>query len=140
MPFSPLQPTSRFRAKLWSCRTATFWSLKARAAPQPAFSAALVAYVEARYDGDEIKNKLCTTVPFPDRPEDYPRSVLANMRNEVAWGRDPALRGWIRSSRLDGFGKIVDAVPPEDQDKMQVLGRIRNAAMPAAANLRRLAA
>lgn len=109
-------------------------------APQPAFSAALVAYVEARYDGDEIKNKLCTTVPFPDRPEDYPRSVLANMRNEAAWSRDQALRGWIRSSRLDGFGKIVDAVLPEDQDRLQVLGRIRNAAMPAAANLRRLSA
>ena len=109
-------------------------------APQPAFSAALVAYVEARYSGDETKNALCATVPFPDRPEDYPRTVLANMRNEGVWGKDPALRAWIRASRLDGFGKIVDAVQPDDREKMAVLMRIRDAAMSAAANLRRLAA
>jgi hypothetical protein len=108
-------------------------------APQPAFSAALVAYVEARYEDDETRNALLATVPFPDRPEDYARTVLANLRNEAAWGKDPSLRSWIRSSRLDGFGKIVDAVASDDRDKMAVLGRIRDAALPAAANLRRLA-
>jgi len=66
--------------------------------------------------------------------------MLANFRNEMAWSRDPVLRGWIRASRLDGFGKIVDAVPPDDVEKMAVLARIRDAAMPAAKNLRRLAA
>lgn len=107
-------------------------------APQPAFSAALVGYAEAHYGDDAAKNARCATVPFPDRPEDYPRTVLANFRNEAAWSRDPQLRGWIRSSRLDGFGKIVDAVRPDDRDRMAVLARIRAAAMPAAANLRRL--
>jgi hypothetical protein len=41
--------------------------------PQPAFSAALVAYVEANYEGDEAKNKLCATVPFPNNLDEYPR-------------------------------------------------------------------
>lgn len=109
-------------------------------APQPAFSAALVAYVEARYGDDGTRNALCATVPFPDRPEDYPRTVLANLRNEAAWSKDPTLRSWIRSSRLDGFGKVVDAVRPDEPEKMAVLSRIRDAAMPAAANLRRLVA
>ena len=109
-------------------------------APQPAFSAALVAYVEARFPDDQTRNALCGTVPFPDRPEDYPRTILANLRNEGAWGKQPELRAWIRSSRLDGFGKIVDAVTPEDQEKMAVLGRIRDAARPAFVNLSRLAA
>ncbi|HEX8387456.1 MAG TPA: NAD(P)-binding protein [Sphingomonas sp.] len=109
-------------------------------APQPAFSAALVAYVEARYDDDGTRNALAGVVPFPDRPEDYPRTVLANLRNEAAWGRDQALKGWIRSSRLDGFGKVVDAVRPDEADKLAVLARLRDAAMPAAANLQRLAA
>jgi hypothetical protein len=109
-------------------------------APQPAFSAALVAWVEAHGGDDEARNALCATVPFPDRPEDYPRTVLANLRNEMAWGKDQTLRAWIRSSRLDGFGKIVDAVRPDDAEKMAVLARIRDAAMPAAVNLRRLAA
>jgi hypothetical protein len=109
-------------------------------APQPAFSAALVAYVEARYTDDAAKNALCGIVPFPDQPEDYARTVLANLRNEAAWSKDASLRAWIRASRLDGFGKIVDAVRPDDRDKMAVLARIRDAAMPAAANLRRLVA
>lgn len=109
-------------------------------APQPAFSAALVAYVEARYPHDEARNALCSVVPFPDRPEDYPRTVLANLRNEAAWAKDAALKSWIRSSRLDGFGKVVDAVRPDDAEKIAVLGRIRDAAGPAALNLRKLAA
>lgn len=108
-------------------------------APQPAFSAALVAYVEAHYPDDDTRNALCATVPFPDRPGDYPRTVIANMRNEAAWASDPALKGWIRSSRLDGFGKIVAAVEPEDGAKVAVLRRIQLAAGPAMDNLRKLA-
>lgn len=108
-------------------------------APQPAFSAALIGHVEASYADDDTRNVLCATVPFPDRPEDYPRTLLANLRNEAVWAKDATLRGWIRASRLDGFGKIVDAVAPDDRDKMAVLMRIRDAARPAALNLRRLA-
>lgn len=108
-------------------------------APQPAFSAALVAYVEAHHTNDATKNTLCRAVPFPDRPEDYARTILANLRNEAGWARNPTLRSWIRSSRLDGFGKIIDAVQPDDLEKMAVLGRIRDVAGPAAVNLRRLA-
>ena len=77
------------------------------------------------------------------------RACTINEPNMVATGgylsggfppgrRDPALRRWIRSSRLDGFGKVVDAVRPDETDKLAVLARLRNAAMPAAANLRRL--
>jgi hypothetical protein len=109
-------------------------------APYPTFSAALVAYVEAHYEGDEAKNAFCATVPIPDRPEDYARTMLANFRNKVTWDSDKTLRNWIRSCRLDGFGKIVDAVQPEDEEKMAVLTRIRSTAMVAAANLGRLAA
>ena len=109
-------------------------------APQPAFSAALVAYVEANYTDDQTRNAVCATVPFPDRPDDYPCTVLANMRNEQVWNGDSTLRSWIRKSRLDGFGKIVAQVPPDDREKMKVLLRVRDAMMPAAANLQRLAA
>jgi hypothetical protein len=56
-------------------------------APQPAFSAALVAYVEAHYDDNEHKNELCATVPLPDAVEQFPRTALANMINESNGGR-----------------------------------------------------
>jgi len=108
-------------------------------APQPVFSAALIAWVEAHGVDDEDRNYLCGTVPFPDHPRDYPRTVFANMRNEAVWAKKPELRAWIKASRLDGFGKIVDAVRHDDAAKMALLARLRAAAEPAAVNLRRLA-
>jgi hypothetical protein len=108
--------------------------------PQPAFSAALVAWVEAHYEDDETKNRLCAPVPFPHNLSDYPRTNVVNMMNQVAWMQDKALSRWIRDSRLDGFGKVIVAVDPTDADKMALLGRLRGNAMAAVANLHRLAA
>lgn len=106
--------------------------------PQPAFSAALAAYVEANYEDDATKNGLCGSVPLPRTLEMYPRAVLGNMMNQMAWGQDPKLRDWIRESRLDGFGKVIAAISPEDSARMAVLKKFRQFAMPAAANLTKL--
>lgn len=108
--------------------------------PQPAFSAALIAYVEAHYEGDKAKNALCATVPFPHTLDDYPRSTLVNMWNQFQWGQDKALRQWIRDSRLDGFGKLMTEVDREDAGKMATLGRLKAQAMAAMANLPKLIA
>ncbi len=107
--------------------------------PLPAFSAALVAYVEAHRDSDEQKNSLCAAVPFPYRMEDYPRSVLVGMANQGRWGQDKALRQWIRESRLDGFGKLLSAVDRQDTEKQAILARLKTQSMAAMANLSRLA-
>lgn len=108
-------------------------------APQPAFSAAMIAWVEANVADDALKNELCAPVPFPDTPEQYPAAVLGNLRNENAWNAVPELRAWIRDSRLDGFGKVVAAVDPSDEARMAILKRVRRSALPAVAGLRRLA-
>lgn len=107
--------------------------------PQPSFSAALIAYVEARYEGDKAKNGLCGSVPFPNRLEDYPRSLMVNMWNQFQWGQDKELRQWIRESRLDGFGRLM-AVPKEDAEKQAVLARFKDQAAKAMANLPKLLA
>ena len=106
--------------------------------PQPAFSAALVAYVETHCEGDAQKNALCGTAPFPHRLEDYPRALLANMRNQFQWGQDKELRKWIRESRLDGFGKLMAGIGPEDAEKQAIMARIKTQSMAALANLPRL--
>jgi hypothetical protein len=108
-------------------------------APLPTFSAAFIAHAEVAYADDEQKNSVCRPVPFPDTPQAYPRTLLANMRNEGVWGKDPALRAWLGASRLDGFRKTIEAVQPGDQDKLAVLAAIRERARPAAENLQRLA-
>lgn len=108
--------------------------------PQPAFSAALVAYVEAHYDDDAKKNELCRTVPFPETLAHYVPCNIVNMMNQFTWSQDKTLSRWIRSSRLDGFGKVIAAVDPGDTDKVELLTRFRSNAMAAMANLQKLAA
>jgi NAD(P)-binding Rossmann-like domain len=108
--------------------------------PQPAFSAALVAYVEAHYGGDSEKNRLCGTVPFPHTLHDYARATLANMLNQFQWSQDKTLRQWIRDSRLDGFGKLMSGIDPQDTEKLATVARLRNNAMAAMGNLPKLIA
>ena len=108
-------------------------------APAPTFSAALTAWVEAHIDDDARKNALCAPLVFPDDARDYPQAELANLRVQAVWATEPGLRRWIRDSRLDGFGKVVEAVHPDETDRMAVLGRLRAAMRPAVANLERLA-
>ncbi len=109
-------------------------------APQPAFSAALVAFVEANYEGDDAKNQICRTVPFPHDLNQYPACNMANMMNQMAWMQDPLLSKWIHDSRLDGFGKVISAIDKDDHDKMAVLKKFRGNAMAAVGNLQKLSA
>jgi NAD(P)-binding Rossmann-like domain len=113
-------------------------------APLPTFSAAMIAYVEAHYpddkDGEALKNKLCGNVPFPHCLADYPRTMAANMTNQMHWGQDKALRNWMRDSRLDGFGKLMSNIDPSDLEKLKIMGDLRTQAMAAMANLPRLMA
>jgi hypothetical protein len=108
--------------------------------PQPTFSAALVAYVEARYGSDEEKNRLCSTVPFPHTLDDYARATLVNMGNQFQWSQDKTLRQWIRDSRLDGFGKLMSGIDPQDTHKLATVDRLRKNAAAAMANLPKLIA
>jgi NAD(P)-binding Rossmann-like domain len=108
--------------------------------PQPAFSAALVAYVEVHYDDDAAKNALCRTVPFPETLAHYIPANIVNMMNQFTWSQDKTLSRWIRNSRLDGFGKVIAAVDPGDTEKIELLTRFRTSAMAAMVNLQKLAA
>jgi len=109
-------------------------------APLVAFSAAMTAYVEAHYDDDVHKNRLCASVPFPHTLAAYPRTVMANMTNQFHWGQDKALREWIRASRLDGFGKLIASVDKQDTEKQAVIARVKEQAAAAMANLPKLMA
>lgn len=108
--------------------------------PQPAFSAALSAFIEASFDDDETKNALGRPVPLPDDIAQYPAANLTNMMNQMAWMQNDKVRDWINASRLDGFGKTIASVRPDDAEKMEVLGRFRSNAMAAAGNIPKLMA
>ncbi len=107
-------------------------------APMVTFSAAVCAYVEAHYDDDATKNKLCTPVPFPRNVAGWVPSVMGNMANQVAWGSDKSLRNWMRDTRLDGFGKLTANLSADDTDKLAILADIKQYGMGAMGNVRRL--
>lgn len=105
---------------------------------QPAFSAALAAHVEAAYDSDEEKNRICTVIPLPDSDLDWMGATIANMTNQYNWSRDKDLRAWITGCRLDGFGAIVRDADKNDARKQEILARLRDNAFMAVANLQKL--
>jgi hypothetical protein len=108
--------------------------------PQPAFSAALTAFIEATFDDDETKNRLGVPVPLPDGIAQYPAASLTNMMNQVAWTQNEAVRDWILNSRLDGFGKMIASVKPDEADKIAVMTEFRAQAMKAMGNIPKLMA
>lgn len=110
--------------------------------PQPTFSAALIARLEADGggddgdgdgggDGDARRNALARPIPLPDGLDGYARATLVGLQNQMHWGQDAALRTWIRDCRLDGFGRLAAAVnrdDPADAPKAALLARLRAAA------------
>ena len=108
--------------------------------PQPTFSAALIAWVEANIDDERQKSRLCSAAPFPHTLADYPRAMMASLWNQAQWGQHPALRQWMRESRLDGFGKLVAEADRNDAGKMAILARLKVQAMAAMGNLQKLSA
>ncbi len=108
--------------------------------PQPAFSAALIAWVEANIDGEAAQNALTMAVPLPDSIADYPRASLVNLFNQGLWGQHKLLSQWIHDCRLDGFGKTISAVGAEETARIAMLQQFRPAAMAAMVNLQRMIA
>jgi hypothetical protein len=107
-------------------------------APLVTFSAAVCAYVEAHYGDDDIKNQLCTPVPFPSNVAGYIRATLGSQANQMRWNEHKPLRDWMRASRLDAFGKLTASVDRADAQKMAVLGELRQQTMAATGNATRL--
>ena len=53
------------------------------------------------------------------------------MVNQLTWSQDRTLRKWVKDNRLDGFGKIVMEADRSDKDKMAIISKLREFAMPA---------
>jgi hypothetical protein len=109
-------------------------------APLVTFSSAVCAYVEAHVDDDAAKNALCTPVPFPRNVGGYVQSTLVSLANQMRWSQDKPLRNWMRESRLDGFGKMMAGIDPADTEKTAIVAELRQQAMAAVGNVKRLMA
>ena len=95
----------------------------------------MIAWVEANIEGEAAKNGLTGVVPLPDDLDAFVRMTAANFMNQALWAQNKPLRHWMREARLDGFSKMVSNIDPEDTAKMDILNRMRAAAMPAMGKL-----
>ncbi len=68
---------------------------------QQVFSASLIAHVEAGYDDDATRNRLCRPVPHPNTDLDWLTTTLAEQGNQISWLEDPDLMNWLCDARLD---------------------------------------
>ena len=107
---------------------------------QPVFSAAFIAHIEATYTDEAIKNDICKVVPLPNHDTDWLIGTAAQMRNQVRWSKEPGLRDWLLSNRLDGFTALVQAKEDSTPEHLGVLGRMRETAPKAGANIQKLMA
>ena len=107
---------------------------------QPVFSAAFVAHIEAGYDDEAHKNRLCGVVPLPNHDTDWIRMMLAMSLNQYHWSKDAGISRWLAESRLDAVTKMLKAIKPHDTDKQAIMARLQRAAPAAMTNLQRFAA
>jgi len=102
---------------------------------QPVFSAAFIAHIEATYETEKEKNRICGVVPLPNHDTDWIRMMAGLMMNQYQWGQNPEIRQWLLDNRLDGMSKMMRDAPKDDEEKQAILKRIRNNVMPAMAKL-----
>jgi len=85
---------------------------------QPAFSAAVIAHVEATYADDETKNAYCNPVPYPSDPADWLRMMLAFNKNQLQWFTDPDMMAWVDASRLNVLHHVSAGVSERAREKI----------------------
>jgi hypothetical protein len=106
---------------------------------QPCFSAALLGHLEASIEDIEEKNLLSRPTPMVDSAKDWIEVTISSITNQITWmGRENIAR-WILNSRLDHISSTIAQIDQNDREKLSVIARIRDNAMPAITNLTRLA-
>lgn len=115
-------------------------TLQSLRSPLLPLSAAIAAYVEAHFDGEDEKNRLCKPVILADTPAEFMQSFAGNMANQYSWLQETELNAWLTQNRLDPFGKIVAAADLSEPSKAQIMKRLQDNMMPAVGNLQKLIA
>jgi hypothetical protein len=85
---------------------------------QPAFSAAVIAHVEATYPDDATRNAFCNPVPYPHEPTDWLRMMLTFNRNQLQWFSDPDIMAWVDAARLNVLHHVTAAVSERAREKI----------------------
>ena len=90
---------------------------------QPAFSAALIGFVESAFTDGEVKNRICTPVAPPTVPLDWLRMYRVELANRRCWAEHREVNDWMAGSRLDMFTGTARARLGIDVEATGHLGR-----------------
>ena len=90
---------------------------------QPTFSWSLIGHVEATYQDDAEKNRICTPIPPPDQPKDWIRMMAIELSNQLVWSKNPEIRDWQFKSRLDPYTRRVRSIKPAETEALAHLQR-----------------
>jgi hypothetical protein len=99
---------------------------------QPAFSAALVGFVESTFMDEELKNRICTPIAPPTVPLDWLRMYRIELANRKSWAEHPEIDDWMARSRLDVFTRTARSRLGIDVVATEHLGRYLTYVDPAA--------
>jgi len=102
---------------------------------QPVASAALIAFLESRYDTDQEKNAMATIVPQPNEPADLLLMWRAALANTAAWVQRPEVSNWLDRNRLDLLNSVQRDLDPHDARREPRLQSIAQTAQRAAMTL-----
>jgi hypothetical protein len=107
---------------------------------RPLFSAALIAQVENTVSDEAEQNALCEPVPVPERPSDWLVQWAVTLKNAQRWRQQPQVDAWLKNSRLNTVGVLLDGAGPVDPAQLDLLRLSGAKAQAAVPNLRRLMA
>ena len=107
---------------------------------QPVFSAAFIAYVEANFDSEPLKNQICGVVPLPNHDTDWIRMMAAVMQNTFVWTKHPGVQEFLKTNRLNSVSHMMDRIAEDDASKLAIMRRMRSQIRPAASQIQVLMA
>ena len=107
---------------------------------QPAFSAAVAAFVESLDIPECEKAALCTPVPAPEVPGDWLMIWLETIKNMSRWAQNQRLSAWLKQCRLNTTAVYMRGVDLAQPAKLALVEQLRDKAKLAAAKLPQLLA
>ena len=99
---------------------------------QPAFSAALIGFVESTFKDEGLKNRICTPIVPPTVPLDWLRMYRIELANRKCWAENPEIDDWMAASWLDIFTRTARSRLGIDVEATEHLGRYLTYVDPAA--------
>ncbi|MEW9920390.1 hypothetical protein AB2B41_12310 [Marimonas sp. MJW-29] len=107
---------------------------------QPLFSAALIAFLEARVPDAAVRAACTNLVDFHDTPRQYIAEMLPAIMNQGAWSKVPLVKDWIDRTRLQAMTHLMVGFDPSDSEKMELMGKFGAASKAAVQNIPKILA